>query len=128
MKTSIELPRFAITIWQPWAWLIVHGYKDIENRDWYTNFRGEICIHAGKKFDPYWTDRDTYETSAIIKKVMPITELQYGGIIGTAEIVGCVTESDSIWFAGGFGFVLENAKPIEFIPMQGNRKIWGVKL
>lgn len=34
----------AITIRQPWASLIVHGIKDIENRSWQTNFRGRVLI------------------------------------------------------------------------------------
>lgn len=32
----------ALSIRQPWAWLVVQGYKDIENRDWPTNF-GALC-------------------------------------------------------------------------------------
>lgn len=40
----------AISINQPWAWCIVNGYKPIENRDWATQFRGTVLIHAGKKF------------------------------------------------------------------------------
>jgi hypothetical protein len=38
----------AITIKQPWAFLIVEGVKDIENRTWKTNFRGRVLIHASK--------------------------------------------------------------------------------
>lgn len=41
----------ALSIRQPWAWLIVAGYKDIENRSWPTNFRGRVYIHASRKFD-----------------------------------------------------------------------------
>src|SRR5436189_5084024 len=37
----------ALSVRQPWAWLIVNGYKDIENRDWATKRRGRIWIHAG---------------------------------------------------------------------------------
>lgn len=36
----------ALSIRQPWAWLILHGGKDIENRSWNTNFRGRFLIHA----------------------------------------------------------------------------------
>jgi ASCH domain len=39
-----------ISILQPYAWLIVNGHKDIENRGWPTRFRGRILIHAGKKY------------------------------------------------------------------------------
>jgi hypothetical protein len=38
----------ALSIRQPWAWLIVNGYKDIENRSWATKFRGPVLIHAAK--------------------------------------------------------------------------------
>ena len=40
----------AISIKQPWASLIAHGIKNIENRTWKTNFRGRIYIHASGKF------------------------------------------------------------------------------
>ncbi|WP_229215634.1 ASCH domain-containing protein [Duganella sp. CY15W] len=38
----------ALSIRQPWAWLIVNGYKDIENRSWSTNVRGKVLVHASK--------------------------------------------------------------------------------
>lgn len=38
----------ALSIRQPWAWLIINGGKDIENRDWPTKFRSRILVHAGK--------------------------------------------------------------------------------
>ena len=38
----------ALTVKQPWAWLLIHGTKDIENRNWPTSLRGEIAIHAAK--------------------------------------------------------------------------------
>ena len=40
-----------LSVRQPWAWLLVNGYKDIENRNWATEFRGRCFIHAGKNFD-----------------------------------------------------------------------------
>ena len=41
----------ALSIKQPWAWLIVNGFKDIENRTWRTKIRGEFLIHAGIEAD-----------------------------------------------------------------------------
>lgn len=38
-KDLLKLPILSIR--QPWAWLIVNGYKDIENRTWPTHFRGK---------------------------------------------------------------------------------------
>ena len=37
----------ALSIQQPWAWLIAHGKKDVENRTWATAFRGglpDTCV------------------------------------------------------------------------------------
>ena len=39
----------AITIKQPWAYLIAAGIKDIENRTWPTKFRGRVLVHAAAK-------------------------------------------------------------------------------
>lgn len=40
-----------LTIKQPWASLIIEGYKRFEFRSWKTNYRGELLIHAGKSID-----------------------------------------------------------------------------
>ena len=39
-----------IVIRQPWAWLIVNGYKDVENRTWVTRYRGMLLIQASARF------------------------------------------------------------------------------
>ena len=36
-----------LTIREPWASLIVNGYKKYEFRSWKTNYRGKLLIHAG---------------------------------------------------------------------------------
>jgi len=42
-----------LTVRQPWAWAIIHGGKDVENRvrNIAGDYRGPIAIHAGKAFD-----------------------------------------------------------------------------
>lgn len=40
-----------LTLKQPWATLIIEGYKKYEFRTWKTNYRGEVYIHAGKGID-----------------------------------------------------------------------------
>lgn len=111
----------AISIRQPWAWLIVNGYKDIENRSWCTKYRGPVLIHASQGM----TRKDYNEIcSAVVDAILPIDipdyeELQRGGIIGIATITDCVEESDSPWFVGQKGFVLSDAKTLPFIPMKG---------
>ena len=36
-----------LTIKEPWASLIINGYKEFEFRSFKTNYRGKILIHAG---------------------------------------------------------------------------------
>ena len=45
-----------LTIREPWASLIVNGYKEYEFRSWKTNYRGKILIHAGIGFDKEYLD------------------------------------------------------------------------
>lgn len=51
-------------------------------------------------------------------------KIERGGFIGTAEIVDCVSRSDSPWFFGPYGFVLRNAEPIPFHPCRGALGFW----
>jgi len=117
----------AISIRQPWAWLILNAGKDIENRDWYTNFRGRILLHASKGMtkDEYEDALDTAHGVSITHPftpgltMPPFSKLERGGIIGWVEIVDCVVKSDSPWFFGRYGFVLRNPRPLTFTPYKG---------
>lgn len=118
------MSRFALTVRQPWAHLIIHAGKDIENRTWSAKFRGRIFIHAAKGMtrdewldalqfcngmDPMWT------TETFPK----FESFERGGIIGEVDIIGCVADSQSPWFVGPCGFVLKNPKPLPFVPCKG---------
>lgn len=105
----------ALSIQQPWAWLIVNGYKDIENRDWPTKLRGRFAVHAGKKMD---TAGYEYVKREFPDVPLP-TQFKTGGVIGFAEVVDCVTASDSRWFSGVYGFALRNAAPCTPFPLRG---------
>lgn len=119
-----ELPKMALSIMQPWAWLIVNGHKNIENRDWPTRFRGPIAIHAGKKVDDDALTSVVRGYHPVIggKKVFDRTNRagsETGGIVGVGEIVDCVEQSDSDWFVGRYGFIIANARPVDFIAVRG---------
>src|SRR5579859_2156572 len=109
----------ALSIRQPWAWLIVRGHKDIENRDWYTGYRGEILVHTGKGMTKA-EYQDAQDLCLCMKQPLvtlpPFEELERGGIVGSVFIANCVSESDSPWFFGKFGFVLKGAKTLPFRP------------
>jgi hypothetical protein len=112
-----QLPILSIR--QPWAWLICHGGKDIENRSWPSRFRGKFLVHASKGMT-----RDEYEEASWTADdngvdLPPYEQLERGGIVGVAEIVDCVNRSESPWFFGEYGFVLRNAKPLPFHECKG---------
>ena len=117
-----DLPRLALSIQQPWAFLIVSGRKDVENRSWSTRIRGRILIHAGKSLDfGCLIELDEGRHPVTNEKIdwwVP-TGFSRGGIVGEAEIVDCVTSSNSPWFSGRYGFVLRNARPLPFRPCNG---------
>jgi hypothetical protein len=107
----------ALAVRQPFAWLIIAGWKDIENRDWRPanpglRFRGRCLIHASKLHDGLPDDWDWPD-------IKPPEEFLYGGIIGSVEIVDVVTESPSRWFVGHYGLVLRDPRPLPFMRCRG---------
>lgn len=141
----------AITIKQPWAWLIVEGIKDIENRTWPTKFRGRVLIHAGAKADIsnslYVLNEVQY--NEVIKRLSGNCFPKYynSAIIGSIEIVDCVLNHTSVWAQHEanvrrkidgeyklvevpvYNWVLAN--PIKFsqpIPAKGSLSFWNFEM
>lgn len=108
----------ALSIRQPWAWLIVKGHKDIENRTWSTSYRGEILIHASKTIDK------AAMHMAISRGWKLPDFIKTGGIIGMARIDDCVESSDSGWFQGPYGFRLSHQSQLPFHPCPGKLGIF----
>ena len=96
----------ALSIRQPWCHHILHDGKDVENRDWPTRYRGWFLIHAGKAWDSSPPPR-------------ALAEVPRGGIVGAARITDCVSDWDSRWWMGRYGFVLADALPIPLVPCKG---------
>lgn len=111
----------AISIRQPWAWHILHSGKDIENRNWPTRFRGRVLVHAGKGMTRAQFEEGTHPLTLPWGPVVipQWDQLQRGGIVGSVEIVDCVTASDSPWFTGRYGFVLRYPEVLPFRPLKG---------
>ncbi len=73
-----------LTIREPWASLIVNGYKKYEFRSWKTNYRGKILIHAGLSL----------ESDNAIKFKDYNLNYGHGEIIGEATITDCILVDD----------------------------------
>lgn len=119
----------ALSVRAPWWWFILHGGKDIENRDWPTSFRGTVYVHSSKWWSLQQVREDSMEAVNISDESgggdsseIKWTQMKAMGgcIVGTVDIVDCVSKSDSPWFFGRYGFVLAN--PVAFekpIPCKG---------
>lgn len=100
----------ALSIRQPWADLIVDGIKDIENRVWPTQFRGRLLIHAARRVDWEGVER-VYKMLGLASPAdyQPVR----GALIGSTEIVDCVTSHRSRFFQGPYGFVLRESRRLQ---------------
>lgn len=124
----------ALSLRQPWAWLVVHAGKTIENRRWNTRFRGTFLIHAAKgmTFDEYAAAvAFAHATNAGI--IVPKPELlERGGIIGRARLVSviepCPAVPEEFVFArcehpwhipDQFGFMLADVEAVPYVKLGG---------
>jgi hypothetical protein len=91
---SNETPKFALTIWAPWAQAIVRGPKLIENRTWKPHDKviGErIAIHCGKTLATpadYDDERVRNQLDEAHRYMVGEGVTERGCIIGTARVVG----------------------------------------
>lgn len=85
----------ALSVKDPWAWLICSNIKDVENRTWKTNYQGRIYIHVPAVMDRNWTD--IYPVQAVYLIPRFRNKGVYSAIIGEVSIIDCIKNSDSIW-------------------------------
>jgi ASCH domain len=126
----------ALSIKQPWATLIVHGLKTVEVRRWSTPRRGRILIHAALVPD------ERPEGWAHVPPELLSLAKQGGGIIGEADLTGCVAyrhidkfTDDQLrhlnapaWYLGPvmFGFVFANPTVLPFRKYSGWMRFFSV--
>lgn len=142
----------ALTLWQPWAWAILHlplGLaKPVENRDWMPP-RGvigtRIALHGGKRYDA--AARHSIARVHVDAYVLLSDTRRFNtGILGTVRLVGVVEERRGRielvaggwgevtrelcepWFLGcRYGWLLDQRRVLgPPIPSRGYRKLWTV--
>jgi len=116
-----------LSIKQPWAWLILNGFKPVENRTWKTDYRGKLLIHASKTIDNWGIQWATGINNYDICIDLPET-FETGGIVGVVDLIDCVKEHGSPWFFGPYGFVLENPKTLPFTPCRGQLGLFNIDI
>lgn len=128
-----------LTIYQPWAWLIVNGYKRVENRTWkhLPLYRGPLFIHAAKGVSRKRFDECVEFAAGAgvnLDEVRPQLDKAFaeeqGGIVGIAEVVDARWNpktfesgkmSNGFRLAGGLGMDLANATRLSFVPLKGGQ-------
>jgi hypothetical protein len=107
-----------LSLRQPWAWLVVNGYKDIENRSWRTNHRGPLLIHASSNQADF-----TPQKIVMIQRkygVFVPSTVEFGGIVRVVEVVDCVGKHSSKWkFRDSWGWILQNPRRLPFRECKG---------
>lgn len=95
-------PKFStacLSMWQPWASLLVYGFKRYEGRQWSTEYRGPLWIHAGSR-QP--TEQEIQQVQAHYKMLysqdpsieMPDFPTDYptGCLIGVIDLQDVITQ------------------------------------
>lgn len=125
----------ALTVKQPWAWALIHGGKDVENRSKPTKYRGQLYIHAGLSWSKEGFDYMRENGLHIVPE-----GLESGMVIGTVDVISCHHSSDceavalmsnscSQWaMADHYHWVLDNPQPIAPFPAKGMLGIWNLEV
>lgn len=127
----------AITLKQPWAFLVCSGVKDIENRTWKCpekHIGKRVLIHASKtsyRFDNFYDSPLSNDQLLALPDIIQYPTI-HSAIIGSVRIVGCTINHPSIWAektGGGktvYNWILEDAilfdKPI--LDVKGKLSFW----
>lgn len=115
---SVDDDLRALTIRQPWASLIIHGLKDVENKPQRTTRRGTLVVHAGLAVDK--------EGMSEYGHLLPPTAYVRGAAIGLVDILHVVTDSSSRWAEPGlYHWVLAAPRRfVEPVPCRGQLGLW----
>lgn len=136
---TIWLPKGltkAISFKQPFAWLIANGYLSVDDRNWGSQYRGVVLIHASKGL--YREYYDCLKATTDIP--LPDNDkLEYGGVVGIADLVLCcrprdlpesATRAQGAYFGGVhqdcFGFLFEQASPLALMPCPGKLGLFDI--
>jgi len=122
--------RYALSVRQPWAWALIFGGKDVENRAWQDsggNARAarklvgqRIAIHASKA-----VDHDGLATVIELAGCSP--KIVCGALLGTVRLVAICRDHDSPWaIPGALHLVVADTVPWRPIRATGQLGCWPV--
>lgn len=124
-----------LSLYQPWATLVVLGAKKFETRSWATRYRGPLLIHASKKFPKAYRSLTFQAPFNAALQFRSWTILPTGKIIGLVDLVDCApTDPSAIgknemsfgdWNPGRWAWKLEHAVAFNApLPARGSLGLW----
>ena len=128
----------AITLWQPWATLIAHGFKTIETRthNHFACLKGQrIAIHAGKTWDgagDMTAARALFQRGRAVLNATKDLPMPHGVVVCTAfvqdarPLKGDADSDAALCHADGlYGLILTDIEPLDPpVPARGHQGIW----
>ncbi len=81
-----------ISLWQPYATLMVLGAKRVETRSWGTSHRGTLLIHATAKFSTDLVElchEEPFKTYLRAIGIMRWQDLPQGQVLGHVQLIDC---------------------------------------
>lgn len=134
----------AITLWQPWASLMAEGHKKIETRNWSTNVRGAVAIHAAKKSIKETLKLMLPTVIGAIRNLLfpyPLERLPVGYMLAVGNLVDCklineefletLSEQEIMigdYTLGRYAWIFEDIDPFSTpIPALGAQGFWNWK-
>lgn len=126
-----------LSLTQPWATAVALLLKGWETRSWYTNYRGELALHAAKGF-PGWAKEFAVEEMTIGR--IPKQQLPLGAVIAvceltqvkrTQDLVGEISAVEKMYgdySEGRWAFKLEKVRVLKNpVPVRGALGLWPVE-
>lgn len=124
---------FALSVWQPWAWAILHAGKWVENRTWYPSEKiiGQpIALHASKR-------QPTPDELNLVRRLagglcIEPGQCTLGAIVGVVVVTGTVRPHERAnptkpaqWLEPGLvAWKLASPVAIAPIPCRGRQGLW----
>lgn len=121
-----ELPRYALSVRQPWAWAIIHAGKHLENRSAASVKHMPrtpgmlLAIHAAKGMtrDEYESARHTMQRLCNVECPRPDALIR-SAVIGFVRYVDTIKQSASPWWMGPRALLLDQPQAVEPIACFG---------
>ena len=115
-----------LSVRQPWAWAICAGHKRIENRSWWTSYRGPLLIHAGRIVDQGATD---HLRALGIKAPHDLITSAIIGSVVLDDIVPNEMVADDPFASGPWCWLLSSPRFLPApVPMPGQLRLFEVEL